>query len=93
MTRKMIRYTVKPDRAGENEALLAKVFEELAVGQPQGLRYATFKLNDGVDFVHIVSYESEDDSNASSDLPAFKNISSWHPRWKCSLLGVSWEPS
>jgi hypothetical protein len=39
---------------------------------PAGLRYTTFKLEDGVTFMHIVSYETEDGSNTLSNLPAFK---------------------
>jgi hypothetical protein len=72
MTQKMIRYTVKADRAAENETLVAAVFEQLNRERPAGLCYATFKLDDGVSFIHIVSYETEDGSNALNDLAAFK---------------------
>jgi hypothetical protein len=53
MTRVMVRYTVKPDRVAENEQLVRDVYAELARTQPDGLRYATFKLPDGVSFVHL----------------------------------------
>jgi hypothetical protein len=72
MKRRMIRYTVKPDRAAENEALIAQVFQQLHIERPAGLGYATFKLNDGVSFVHLVSFESEDNGKALGDLPAHK---------------------
>jgi hypothetical protein len=53
MKRVLVRYTVKPDRAAENEQLVRDVYAELARSQPGGLRYATFKLPDGVSFVHL----------------------------------------
>jgi hypothetical protein len=49
----LVRYTVKPDRVAENEELVRDVYAELARTQPDGLRYATFKLPDGVSFVHF----------------------------------------
>jgi hypothetical protein len=67
----MIRYTVKQDRVAENEAYIAGVFEQLSREKPTGLRYATFKLGDGVSFIHIVSHEAANDSDPLRDLPAF----------------------
>ena len=53
MRQVMVRYKVKPDRVAENEALVRAVYEELAATEPAGLRYATFRLEDGVTFVHL----------------------------------------
>jgi len=50
----MVRYKVKPDQVEANEALVRAVFAELKETQPDGFGYATFKLDDGVSFVHIV---------------------------------------
>ncbi len=72
MKRIMVRYKVKPDRAAENENFIAKVFEQLNREKPAGIRYASFKLSDGVSFVHIVSLERSDGSNPLGDLAAFK---------------------
>jgi hypothetical protein len=47
------RYRVKPDRVGENVALVRDVYAEAAAGRPDGLRYVTFQLDDGVTFVHL----------------------------------------
>jgi quinol monooxygenase YgiN len=49
----MVRYKVKPGHAEENEALVRAVYRELDERQPGGLRYATFKLDDGLTFVHL----------------------------------------
>jgi hypothetical protein len=53
----MVRYRVKPDRAEENEALVRGVYEELDRTKPDGFRYATFCLDDGVTFVHVALQE------------------------------------
>lgn len=53
MTATMVRYKVKPDRAEENAELVRAVYVELARAEPDGFRYATFRLEDEVSFVHI----------------------------------------
>jgi len=70
--RMMVRYRVRPDQAAANERYVEDVFEQLDERQPSGLRYASFKLDDGVSFVHIVSRETTNGSNPLSELPAFK---------------------
>jgi hypothetical protein len=68
----MVSYTLKPDRVAENERLVAAVYEALKHARPSGLRYATFRLGDGVSFCHIVSHEEADGANALTALPAFE---------------------
>jgi hypothetical protein len=70
----MVSYTLKPDRVEENERLARAVYDELRASRPAGLRYATFRLGDGVSFVHIVSHEEGEGSNALTSLPAFKDF-------------------
>ena len=53
MRQVMVRYKVKPDRVAENEELVRAVYDELERVAPAGLRYATFRLDDGVSFVHL----------------------------------------
>jgi hypothetical protein len=53
----MVRYRVKPDQVEANETLVRAVYAELADKQPAGLRYETFKLDDGVTFVHLAFHE------------------------------------
>jgi hypothetical protein len=55
----VVRYKTKPDRAEENQALIEKVFAELHASEPGGLRYMTFRLGDGVSFVHIANVEGD----------------------------------
>jgi len=66
---------VKADRAAENEAYVKRVFEQLARERTPGVRYATFKLDDGVSFVHIASIDSTDGGNPLTELSAFKEFS------------------
>jgi hypothetical protein len=72
MRQVMVRYKVKPDRAEENERLVRAVYEELHRARPGELRYATFKLDDGVSFVHLAL--TEDGRNPLSEVDAFKEF-------------------
>lgn len=71
----MVSYTLRPDRVAENERLAAAVYDALREARPAGLRYATFRLADGVSFIHIVAHEEADGANALTALPAFKAFS------------------
>jgi hypothetical protein len=68
-TTKVIRYRTKPEHADENERLVRDVFAELAKERPEGLHYATFRLDDGVTFVHVAVTDGEENPLTSS--PAF----------------------
>jgi hypothetical protein len=72
MRQVMVRYRVTADRAAENEALVRAIYEELQATEPAGLRYATFKLEDGLSFVHIA--ETEDGENPLSQVKAFRDF-------------------
>jgi hypothetical protein len=67
----MVRYKVRPDRADENETLVKAVYEQLAQERPDGLHYATFKLPDGVSFMHVV-FESDQPGRILGEVAAFK---------------------
>ena len=67
----VVRYQTKPDRADENQALIEKVFGELDDDAPDGLRYAAFRLADGVSFVHVASVDTDDGTNPLTATPAF----------------------
>lgn len=74
MRQVMVRYKVKPDRVAENEELVRAVYEELKRTDPAGLRYATFRLDDGVTFVHLASNETDDGRSPLTDVEAFKRF-------------------
>jgi hypothetical protein len=65
-TAKVVRYITKPEHAEENERLIRKVFAELAEHEPDGIRYAAFRLDDGVSFVHVAVLDGEQNPLGSS---------------------------
>jgi hypothetical protein len=68
----MVRYRTTPEAADENQRLVEAVYRELAADDPGGLRYATFRLADGVTFVHVAAYDGED--NPLTRSAAFKEF-------------------
>jgi hypothetical protein len=74
MRRIMVRYKVKPDQAAENEQLVRSVYHALQQAQPTGFRYATFRLDDGLTFVHLASHEAESNENPLTGLEAFRQF-------------------
>jgi MFS family permease len=74
MRQVMVRYKVKPDRVAENEELVRAVYQELARTQPEGLKYATYRLDDNVTFVHIASSDTVDRRSPLTNVEAFKRF-------------------
>ncbi|MDX6279032.1 MAG: hypothetical protein QOH03_103 [Kribbellaceae bacterium] len=68
MATAVFRYQTKPEAAVENQRLIEKVFAELASAAPPDLTYASFRLADGVTFVHVV------DGEGLLDLAAFQEF-------------------
>jgi hypothetical protein len=72
--RVVVQYRAKPDCADENQRLAQGIFEELARDRPAGLRYATFRLDDGITFIHIAAVETADGSNPLDSINAFETF-------------------
>lgn len=70
----IVRYKVKADRAEENKAFIRRVFDALDANRPDGLRYVSFNLADGLSFVHIAVVESEGGENPLQKIAAFKDF-------------------
>ena len=68
----VVRYQMRPETAEENQALIQNVFAELAAKQPQGMRYAAFRLADGVTFVHVGTMP--DHGSPLADTDAFQEF-------------------
>ena len=71
MKRVIVRYRIKPERVAENEELVRGVYAELREAAPDGLRYGTFRLDDGVSFVHIAEHA---DDNPLRRIAAFQRF-------------------
>jgi hypothetical protein len=67
----IVQYRARPERADENQLLVEAVFRELHARAPGGLRYASFRLADGVSFVHVAETERSDGANPLTETPAF----------------------
>ena len=72
MKRVMVKYRVKADRAEENADFIKRVFGALRRDRPAGLRYGSFRLEDGVTFVHLAEIDTADGSNPLAATDAFK---------------------
>jgi hypothetical protein len=59
MYQRLIRYRTKPEQAGANARLVEAVYAELHRTSPEGVSYATFRLDDQVTFVHLVQVRTE----------------------------------
>ncbi len=68
----IVRYKVKTDRADENKEFIRKVFAQLDQDKPEGLRYVSFNLDDGLSFVHIAVVETSDGKNPLPTSTAFQ---------------------
>ena len=73
MEKVIVRYKLKPGRVEENEYLVKEVYKELSREGPEGFSYATYKLEDGLTFIHVASHEPGS-KNPLPGLPAFKNF-------------------
>lgn len=71
----MVRYKTTAAGGDTNAALVRAVFEELRLRAPGGIRYASYRLADGVSFIHIASVETPED-NPLTGLPSFKAFQS-----------------
>jgi hypothetical protein len=65
----IVRYQTHPEAAEENARLVQEVFASLADVDPGGLKYTTYRLADGVTFVHVAHHQGTE--NPLATLPAF----------------------
>src|SRR5689334_14712730 len=66
----VVRYRTKPEAAKENAQLVRDVYAELAEHQPEGFRYMTLQLEDGLSFVHVAVHD-DGAENPLSESAAF----------------------
>lgn len=65
----VIRYRTRPDAAEENVRLVEAVYAALAKASPRDFEYATYRLEDGVTFVHVARLPDAD--NPLARIPEF----------------------
>ena len=59
MHQRLIRYRTRPEQADANARLVEAVYAELHRTRPDGVSYATFRLEDQVTFVHLVQVRAD----------------------------------
>jgi len=72
MKKVIVRYKVKAEKVLENEKLVKEVYKELHQQAPHDLSYATYKLEDGLTFIHVAAHP--EGNNPLAGLQAFKNF-------------------
>ena len=65
----VVRYQTRPEAGDSNQQLIEQVFAELNAADPGAIRYAAFRLADGVSFVHVAVFDG--DGNPLSSSKAF----------------------
>lgn len=88
--RVIVRYTVKPDQIERNEALIRAVYDELERVRPGGLQYATFRLGETAEFVHLSSSRTADGRSPLLGIPAFRAFQDGIER-RCELPPIATE--
>ena len=71
---RIVRYRTTSAAADANADLIRAVFDELATSDPGGMRYTAYRLEDGVSFVHIASFDG--DNNPLQHSAAFARFQS-----------------
>jgi len=66
----LVRYKTTEEGAAPNEALVQRRVRRAARPRARGIRYATYRLADGVSFLHVATVESRE-TNPLVELPAF----------------------
>jgi quinol monooxygenase YgiN len=67
-----VTYKVKADKVEENESYIKKVFDKLRKLNDKGIKYGSFKLDDGQTFVHIAFFESDEKQDMFTGTEEFK---------------------
>jgi hypothetical protein len=80
MSVRMVRAKIKADKATEIEKAAKEWFAAIDTAQPDGVRYATCKLPDGVTYVILLDLDS-DENNPLQAVPGFnefqENLKNW----------------
>src|SRR5262245_14057538 len=76
----MIRAKVKAESVDEIEAATGKMFAAVNAAQPDGVKYASTRLADGVSVVALLALDDPDE-NPLQALPEFREFQERLPEW------------
>ena len=71
MSEAIVQYKLKAESAEKTEKIIHAVFTKLAKTRPQGIRYSSYKLEDGLTFVHHAVASPHNGVNLLQHLEAF----------------------
>jgi hypothetical protein len=66
----LVRYKTLENQTEKNAALVRAVYAELAEKAPPGFRYVTFRMADGVSYVHLATMDGAESPLGA--LPSFQ---------------------
>jgi hypothetical protein len=67
----IVRYKTTEAHAEKNAANVRAVYDELRAKKPEGIQYRTYRLPDGVSFIHVATHSGPGD-NPIPKLDAFQ---------------------
>lgn len=74
MKRIIVRYKGQARSGSQERGARPRCYDELHRTKPSGLRYATFRSDDGVSFIHLSVTETDDGTSPLSAVEAFKRF-------------------
>jgi hypothetical protein len=80
MSMLMVRSKIKPDSVADIEAAVTKMFSAIEEAHPQGIRYSSCRLPDGVTYVALLEVADGVD-NPLPALPAFQEFQENLKKW------------
>lgn len=69
-----VQYTVQPDFAEQNKENIEVVMSELRALNNNDLKYASYVLDDGKTFMHLVHHNSKNAEHLPASLESFKHF-------------------
>jgi hypothetical protein len=76
----MIRAQLKAESLSESEAAADKMFAAINAARPDGVKYASMRLADGVSAVVLLALDDPAD-NELQDIPEFREFQEQLPEW------------
>jgi hypothetical protein len=71
-----VQYTIQPDFVEQNKKNIEAVMSELRTINNPGFKYASYVLDDGKTFMHLVHYSSAESEYLPGSLETFKHFQS-----------------
>lgn len=81
MSVQLVHVKVNADKAAELEEAAKEMFAAINAAGPQGVRYASCKLADGVTYVILLALDDDNENNPLFVVPAFRDFQANLKNW------------